>query len=114
MPVELEEHKANAGWPHGSSEMARRIREHDWSVTPLGSAQTWPPHLRSAIDVMLGCGFPTTLQWGDDLILLYNDAYVSLIGARHPVALGRPILQTFPEITDTYQPIVDRVRLGEA
>jgi PAS domain S-box-containing protein len=113
MLSELQESKTTVVWPRSSSQMARRIREHDWSSTPLGPVETWPSHLRSALDIMLGCGFPATLQWGRDLILFYNDAYISLIGTRHPFALGKPILHTFPEITETYQPLVDRVRRGE-
>ena len=93
--------------------MAERIRAHEWSTTPLGSVDLWPAHLRSAIDIMLGCGFPATLQWGPDLILFYNDAYISLIGSRHPAALGRPLLESFPEIAETYQPLVERVQSGE-
>jgi PAS domain-containing protein len=113
MLSELQEPKANAVWPQNPGEMAHRIREYDWSSTSLGRVETWPIHLRAAIDIMLGCGFPTTLQWGRDLVLFYNDAYISLIGPRHPVALGKPILQTFPEIAEPYRPMANQVFLGE-
>ncbi|HEV2576727.1 MAG TPA: PAS domain-containing protein [Acidobacteriaceae bacterium] len=113
MPTELEEPKWSAVWPRSASEMADRIRKLDWSGTPLGPVQSWPAPLRSAIDILLGCGFPATLQWGRDLILFYNDPYISLIGSRHPSALGRPLLESFPEIAETYQPLVDRVWQGE-
>jgi PAS domain S-box-containing protein len=63
--------------------------------------------------MMLGCAFPATLQWGRDLILFYNDAYIPLIGARHPGALGRPILEAFPEIVQMYRPMAERVWSGE-
>jgi signal transduction histidine kinase len=93
--------------------MSERIRVFDWSRTPLGELGNWPASLRIAAEIMLNCGFPATLQWGTDLILLYNDAYIELIGPRHPLALGKPILQTFPEIEETYRPVVDRVCRGE-
>ena len=113
MPIELEEPESKIVWPASSSQMAQRIRAYDWTSTPLGAIESWPPHLRSAVDLMLGCGFPATLQWGPDLILLYNDANISLIGTRHPDALGQPLLDAFPEIAETYQPVLDRIWQGE-
>src|SRR5215469_13125911 len=112
MPTELDEPKSKVMWPASSSQMAQRIRVHDWAATPLGPIETWPERLRSIVDTMLGCGFPTTVQWGPKLILLYNDAYISLVGGRHPSALGLPLLEAFPEIADTYSPFVDRILSG--
>ena len=113
MHTELEEPESKVVWPASSSQMAQRIRAYDWPSTPLGAIESWPTHLRSAVDLMLGCGFPATLQWGRELILLYNDAYISLIGTHHPGALGQPLLDAFPEIAETYQPVVDRIMQGE-
>ena len=45
-------------WPEGSGEMALRIREHDWSGTPLGPLESWPQRLKTTIDLMLVHGFP--------------------------------------------------------
>ena len=93
--------------------MPARIREFNWGETVLGSIHSWPASLRSAVELMLGFGFPATLQWGEEAILLYNDPYIPVIGSRHPVALGRPIFTSFPEIRETYQPLFQRVRAGE-
>jgi PAS domain S-box-containing protein len=100
-------------WPLADGEMARTIREFYWSATPLGPIENWPASLSVALDVMLGCAFPATLQWGRELILFYNDAYIPFIGSRHPGALGQPILATFPEIEVAYRPIAERVWSGE-
>jgi PAS domain S-box-containing protein len=93
--------------------MAQQIRSRDWALTSLGPIERWPANLRSAVDLVLGCGFPATLQWGPELILIYNDAYISLIGTRHPSAFGQPLLDTFPEIAETYRPILDRLWRGK-
>ncbi|HXS11504.1 MAG TPA: PAS domain S-box protein [Acidobacteriaceae bacterium] len=114
MPTELKESETQTVWPPSSTQMAQRIAAHDWGSTPLGPIQHWPANLRTAVDLMLGCRFPVTLQWGPELILLYNDAHISLIGTRHPSALGRPILEAFPEIADAYRPIPERVLRGES
>lgn len=104
---------AVSAWPHAGGIMAARIRNHDWSSTPLGPIGDWPATLRFAIDQMLSFAFPTTVQWGTNLRLFYNDAYIPLIESRHPHALGRPILETFPEIASIYVPFAERVLEGE-
>ena len=62
----------------------------DWSRTPLGSLDTWPQSLVSTVSICLSTRFPISVYWGPEYILLYNDAWIPLEGARHPVALGRP------------------------
>jgi hypothetical protein len=37
----------------GPGEMARLTRDHDWAATPLGPIEGWPPHLRTAVGIML-------------------------------------------------------------
>lgn len=70
--------------------MARRIRAHDWAATPLGPLAAWPQSLRTAVDVCLGSTFPSALLWGAELTILHNDAYVPVLGAAFPGALGHP------------------------
>lgn len=100
-------------WPFAGGELASHIRERDWSGFALGPPDGWPPLLRSSLDLILGCTFPATLQWGPGLALFYNEAYIPLIGDRHPSALGQPLLEAFPEIHATYSPIAKRVLQGE-
>ena len=77
--------------------MGVRIRAHDWSASPLGPSETWPPLLRITLGNMLCSKFPTCLAWGPELITFYNDAYLALRGNR-PEALGRPLPQAWAEI----------------
>lgn len=94
--------------------MAHAIRSFDWSRTPAGPLESWPAAMRAAIDTMLACAFPATLQWGPDLLLFYNDPYIPLISERHPAVLGQPILQAFPEIAATYRPIAQEILTGQS
>lgn len=92
--------------------MGGRIRSHDWSATALGPVDSWPRPLRTAVDVMLGAAAPIGICWGPDLVLLYNDAWRRLIGARHPDALGRPAREVFAETWDKIGPVLDSVLAG--
>jgi PAS domain S-box-containing protein len=78
--------------------MRARVRDFDWAATPLGAQDKWPEPLKLTLSVILDSGFPMSLRWGPDLIVLYNDAYASLLGDRHPKALGKSLREVWPEI----------------
>ena len=84
--------------------MERRIRDHDWSKTPLGPAEGWPASLKTAVRIMLDSRYPMFVWWGDTLINIYNDSYAPVLGDRHPEALGRPAREIWSEIWDTVGP----------
>ena len=81
--------------PGDSSPTAHSMRlvyeRLDWSATPLGPRDSWPALLRLVVDLCLDSEFPVQISWGPGLLVLYNDAYIPLLGAeKHPWALGRP------------------------
>ncbi|MET8833448.1 SpoIIE family protein phosphatase [Micromonospora sp. NPDC004540] len=82
----------------------------DWASTPLGAASGWSPTLRAAVDLTLHSRFPVTLFWGPEFVMIYNEAYVELIGNKHPAALGAPAAKVFAEIWDVIGPMLDSVR----
>ncbi len=71
-------------------EMARRLRETDWSTTSLGSRTSWPQSLNIAVATIMASGFPMAIRWGPELVVIYNDAYRPILGDKHPEAFGRP------------------------
>ena len=96
-------------------EMATRFHATDWSATRLGPLASWPQSLRIAVSICLNSRFPMFVWWGPELINIYNDAYVPVLGARHPDALGRPAPDIWADIWPTIHPQVDAVmRRGEA
>lgn len=98
-----------------SGEMARRVRELDWSKTPLGRMETWPQSLRIAVGICLNSRFPMFVWWGAQHINIYNDSYVPMLGKRHPEALGKPAEGTWKDIWAVVGPQADAVMLrGEA
>jgi PAS domain-containing protein/anti-sigma regulatory factor (Ser/Thr protein kinase) len=86
--------------------MAERIDSFDWSRTVLGARADWPASLRVMVNVALRTRFPMLVFWGRDLIQLYNDAFVPILGARHPAALAQPARECWPEIWDTIGPLL--------
>ncbi len=71
-------------------EVRRRLQATDWGASPLGPLAEWPSCLRTMLDVVLASDRAMCLLWGPELRVLYNDAFVPLLGAAHPSALGSP------------------------
>ena len=92
--------------------MGALMRAHDWASTPLGHPETWPQSLRTAIRIMLTSRQPIWIGWGKDLTYLYNDPYKSIIGGKHPWALGRPTAVVWREIWDDIGPMLDTAMTG--
>ncbi|MFN7153424.1 MAG: PAS domain-containing protein [Acidovorax sp.] len=93
--------------------MSAKVRDHDWASTPLGPLSQWPAVLRFAVDTMLSSRFPMCMTWGPEAIMLYNDAYLPLMGSK-PEALGRPLSEVWSEAWHALEPMVDKAYAGEA
>src|SRR5690242_13648590 len=70
----------------------------DWAATALGPRSRWDPAVAATVELVLASPMPMAFCFGDDFVLLYNDAYADLIGALHPAALGRPAAEAFGEL----------------
>src|SRR5258707_10020825 len=85
----------------GGGEIGALMRAKSWSDTLLGAPETWPEALKMAVSICLNSRFPISLWWGPELLMLYNDAWRPILGkAKHPAALGRPGIESWPEIWD--------------
>ena len=94
--------------------MGARMRANDWAGSPLGHPDTWPSCLRSTVSLMLGSRFPMFVAFGTELGFIYNDAYVDILGGKHPAALGRRFHDVWAEIWPDIVPLVDTALSGEA
>jgi PAS domain S-box-containing protein len=99
--------KLHAPFLVGGGEMGARMREMDWSQTPLGPPHLWPQSLKTAVRIMLTSRQAMFVWWGGQLINLYNDAYKSIVGGKHPEALGQPAFHVWREIWDQVGPRVE-------
>ena len=99
--------------PMTDAGMKARVQAHHWASTPLGRAEDWSPSLNWSVELILSSGFPMSIRWGPDLIMIYNDAYAALIGDRHPHALGKPLRDIWPEIYSELGPLNNAILRGE-
>ncbi|MCA0146954.1 SpoIIE family protein phosphatase [Blastococcus sp. LR1] len=90
------------------------ILEHDWGATALGPQADWSPTLRTAVSSALNSRFPFLLMWGPELVMVYNDAYAPMLGARHPAALGHSAREVWSDIWAALDPMVEEVMAGRA
>ncbi|HET7233771.1 MAG TPA: PAS domain S-box protein [Longimicrobium sp.] len=95
-------------WP-GRGEAADALRATDWSATPLGPPQGWPLELRAPVDVALGSRLPMGVLWGPELLCIYNDGFLPVLGARHPAAMGRPAAECLAECWELLGPVARQV-----
>lgn len=95
------------------STMVELLHRYDWSATPLGERTQWPPCLRTTVDLMMASGHAMCLAWGPERTFLYNDAYVAMLGARHPAALGARFQDVWSEIWPQIAPLVAGTFAGE-
>ncbi|MBX7249581.1 MAG: response regulator [Caulobacteraceae bacterium] len=79
--------------------MAQRVRAFDWSTT-LGPISAWPASLKTTVGMMMHSPVPLVLLWGEDGIMIYNDAYSEFAGGRHPGLLGSKVREGWPEVAD--------------
>lgn len=76
------------------------IAQRDWSKSPLGPIKDWPQSLLTALSIVLHSPTPIVMLWGRQGVMLYNDAYSVIAGARHPGVLGSNVLEGWPEVAE--------------
>ncbi len=91
---------AGAASPHCTA----LLQSTDWDATALGPMRQWPQSLRIAVSICLNSRFPMFVWWGPQLVNIYNDAYIPVLGARHGRAFGVPARELWHEIWDVLGP----------
>ena len=93
--------------------MSERIRQLDWSGTPLGPIGQWPVVLRVSVESVLGSHIAACLVWGPGMVTIYNDAFRVILGNK-PEALGRSFQDVWSEAWSSIGPIAHRAMAGHA
>jgi PAS domain S-box-containing protein len=98
----------------GDSETRRLLGAHDWQSSPLGPPDSWPPELATAVSMALSSTFPMFVALGPEQVFLYNDAYIPVLGDKHPSAFGALFQSVWWEIWDDLAPIAARALAGQS
>lgn len=89
-------------------------RSIDWSRTPLGPMAKWSSQLRSTANLVMYDPRPAVIFWGPDLVMVYNEPYVEILGGLHPVCMGSCARVVLREVWDHFEPIIQRSIAGES
>src|SRR5918994_3224529 len=111
-PVSTGTSSGPSGLGAGGGECGALVRAYDWGRSPLGPVETWPMPLRTAAAVCLESRYGMCVFWGarpPEFVAIYNDAYVPMLGAKHPAALGMRLRDIWPEIWDLLEPMLQGV-----
>ncbi|KAJ8606125.1 hypothetical protein MRB53_041201 [Persea americana] len=84
---------------HAMSDHERFLHTYDWEATELGALSSWTPELRRSVNFLVADPRPASLIWGPNrLVSKRLFSYKSILGKRHPSALGRRFADIYPEI----------------
>jgi len=90
-------------------------RSVDWAATPLGPIEHWSADLRQMCNLIMASPHPAAMYWGDDLVAIYNEAYVLLAGQKHPTLMGQSYREAWIEIWDDVKDVFAGAQLtGQA
>ena len=95
-----------------ASEVGKLIDAFDWSATGLGPVAGWPPVLRNTVELILRSPVPIVTVWGEDGIMVYNDAYAVIAADRHPGLLGMRVREGWAEIAEFSDNVMKVVLAG--
>ncbi|KAI9892700.1 MAG: hypothetical protein M1814_001120 [Vezdaea aestivalis] len=76
-------------------------RSIDWGgSTSLGPMDNWSDDLRFMCNLLMASPHPAAMYWGDDLVSIYNEAYILIAGQKHPKLMGQPYKEAWKELWD--------------
>ena len=90
-------------------------RSIDWASTSLGPIENWSSDLRQMCNLIMASPHPAAMYWGEDLIAIYNEAYILLAGQKHPSLMGESYRVAWAEIWDDVKDVFASAKsTGEA
>lgn len=79
------------------------VRSHDWASTELGPMSSWSVELRRLVNMCLVDPRPAAVWWTKSRNMIYNERYATILGNRHPRALGQSLAQAWPELVGSFE-----------
>jgi PAS domain S-box-containing protein len=97
----------------GTTRMHEWMRAYDWEKSAFGPPDRWSKSLRTMVNLTLDSALPMCLLWGPDLRLIYNDAFLPVMGHQHPGCFGSPMREVCAPTWTAIEPIVRRAWSGQ-
>lgn len=91
-----------------SSEHIKYFRNTDWSQTHLGDMSSWSSELRCVVNMTLNDSYPAVLFLGDEATMVYNEAYIQLLGVLHP-CMGKSARSYASNYWPTFAPLIEHI-----
>lgn len=86
----------------------------EWSDTALGPRELWAPSLEVSVSMMLDSLLPMWICWGPEMLLIYNDSYIDILGNKHPESMLKPYAEVWPEVWEYLAPITIEAFAGRS
>ncbi|KAI1771018.1 hypothetical protein F4818DRAFT_450106 [Hypoxylon cercidicola] len=86
------------------------FRDVDWSKSAVGPMANWDLELRHMARFLLADTSPAVLFWGNQCSIIYNEAYLPMLGNRHPDAMGMAASNVLSSIWDQLVRAISRQR----
>jgi PAS domain-containing protein len=100
--------------PPTTTAFQRLVRAADWENSSIGPVAVWPRELRQMVRLIVADPCPKVLYWGPRCTVIYNEACVPLIGAKHPIMMGRDAPEVFSEFWASFDGLLaDQRSTGE-
>ena len=106
--------KSSPAFMEGGGQAGQLIRSFVWERSPLGKPETWPQTLQMLVSIVLGSKQAMFIAWGIDKTMIYNDAYADILGLKHPLAMGKPLLDVWKEAREELTPIIADIYSGSS
>jgi hypothetical protein len=88
-------------------------RQIQWSQTALGPMSAWSSQMRSIANLVMQDPRPAVVFCGPELIMIYNESYIELLGGLHP-CMGASARAALSGVWEQYfEPIISRNLAGE-
>ncbi|KAI1075165.1 hypothetical protein F5B20DRAFT_595315 [Whalleya microplaca] len=81
-----------------------------WAKTPFGPMEHWDPQLRYLVRLMMTDTSPVSIMWGNSHAIIYNEAYLPVLGENHPHLMGKNAPDVFPEFWDYFETVISEQR----
>ncbi len=98
----------------GGGKMGEFVRAKDWTLSPLGNPETWDQSLKTTVSTCLNALTPICIFWGEELVIIYNDAYSQITGGINPDWLGTGAREVRSEAFVLQSSLDSVIRSGKA